>query len=399
MIIDLPLLCELLFITTLLFLVFHPNFHDSYSESKVMELAMKNSNATYQTYSSEKLGLSIDYPDNWNIVEEKADHSWGRAIFMSPDSYANILIGTITVSGSGDPKLGIALDKFHQLIIEDINNENSTISYLNKDSSLSGKPAIRIEYNTGLSEKIPIHSEIIYTMKENTNEVYYIKFTAPFNNAFSYFPIFRHMHQSLEISESQPEINFKKYINHDSGFSFDYPSSWKIEDLSSEVQSDGNFINLESPDNMAVINVITYFNEYPEQSYNTLQQMAIDDFVSDNLDYSLNNDFSFLRDNPASEIYAHDSKDDTTKIHILSFDDSRVYEILYHATSMGYYKHRNVLDDIVDSFQSFPILIDKHDKPQSHGNSLQQMNDNIQMNRFWQDQHTQQWSNLWSNMP
>jgi len=356
-----------------------------------MEEAIKNSNTTYQTYASENLELSVEYPDNWKISQEAAHHT----IFISPDGNAMVLIGTGTVSGN--PKSPMALEKYHQLNIDRINNTNTKIFYLDQDTSLSGNPAIKIEY-TDRSENAT-YTDQIYAVKENTNIVYYIICFATYDldfSYFSYFPIFRHMQESLEIAESQTETNFKKYINHDSGFSFDYPSSWKIEDLSSEVQGESDFINLESPDNNAVIKVITYFNEYPEQSYNMLQQIAIDDFVNDNLDYSLNNDFSFLRGNPASETYAYDSEDDTTKTHILSFDESRIYEIVYLATSAGYFKHRDVLDNIRDSFQSVPIVMYKNEKSPDQDMSMQEMNNNIQMNRFWTDQHSQAWSNLQS---
>jgi YVTN family beta-propeller protein len=325
------------------------------------------SNITFSTYENINLGIKINYPLNWDIVDyEKPDSVLFRSLIEDKDDIGREYLRLDTIDNS----YGIfrPIDFVNVTIAQTQGvgeyKQNLEVNELPHNITLLNNTAAKTVYTLANTK-----DREIKTLKiafEENDKIFIFTYYAQAKNYYNYLPTIEQMIGSFKI------ISILPYENYDMGIKMEYPSSWiKIEnnDTDSEATFDpGKSIQLipittqndnELPTNIEIYVSDPYLNSLiARESFNRTIEFYknIDQLPNVKL---ISSEYSNNKNNPSYNItysYGDSIFGIVKKTHIIILHNDRIYLITQSGEQKNSEINSQSINRTINSIEIFNSL-------------------------------------------
>ncbi len=176
----------------------------------------KISEIKFLTYENSTYGIKIQYPADWEKVEQK--QQFFHVTFYSPDSAA---VASIYIEVLAP---GTAIDAYTDAIIKQVKTLTDFKMDESSSATLAGYPAHKIVFTDRYDRNL-MKEMAIWTIRDN--KAYVIMYHAAMEQYSDYLPIIQKMIDSLQI---KPVMLVNKisgqYVNSDLKYQIVFPEGW-----------------------------------------------------------------------------------------------------------------------------------------------------------------------------
>ena len=334
----------------------------SYDDTlKVWDIEESVVTKDFLTYENPTHGIKINYPGDWDVIEDlPAPLVVG---FISPlensldDIFDNVLISV------GDLLSPMSLDDVTDLFIarNEKNVDNFKIIESNA-TTLGGVPAHKIVF-TGKPKDSPVDLEMMQVLTVIEKRFYMIQFFAEQGKYSDYLPTIQLMIDSFEIATIPDVIETKEFLLYEDatrGIKIKYPVEWEKVELDQPEAS----VAFVSPDE----NDLDVLQENLIFGFDKLQQiMTLDEYIKRELDImsARKGDFTLIESqptslagNPAHKIVWTSAEEigyTIKTMQLVMIKENKAYIITFAGDSKKYDSYLPIVQQMIDSFEIFEI--------------------------------------------
>jgi hypothetical protein len=163
-------------------------------------------------YKNDDLGISIDYPASWHILEQTNGTVFSPFVYNSHSPQLVVQIDNSEPNESLDHYLNNFVIDLGKVVYDDYK-----VIHYTSNASLGGHPAylLYFTYTEPYMDTANIRKDLETGTIIDTNKVYYIYYDADVHDYATYLPYVERMIQSFKIlSESVPSTNSLQNIRH-----------------------------------------------------------------------------------------------------------------------------------------------------------------------------------------
>ncbi len=166
-----------------------------------------NSNVSFLTYHNPIYEISIEYPSSWTYQEPQEEPSANTTIFsivnITPPISEDPNVVTNFQIGIEELENPISLDQYARTVINSYRgNLNFSLTSVDDNSTLSGKPAYEIVFTDVTEDGIERKSIERGTADEVNNRAYYVAFNTEASIYDKFLPIVQTMIDSFKLNTS-----------------------------------------------------------------------------------------------------------------------------------------------------------------------------------------------------
>jgi hypothetical protein len=194
-------------------------------------------NTVYNTFTNETLGVSLEYPSNWEFEDSPMSEAddFHNLRFVSPDGNAEIeVIVFVTNNPSSTIREEVSAER------ESLTEDGYTSKIRALDSLVANNPTIKLLYNNTLENAKGIN----YYGYDDSRAYYFTLFTDK-ENFSKYQRILNHILYSFTLSDMEqpptpiPQLptptqlipsNFDTFTDDTYGIEISYPNDWIVND-------------------------------------------------------------------------------------------------------------------------------------------------------------------------
>jgi hypothetical protein len=308
---------------------------------------MQNATAqTFLTYTNLDYGISIDYPEDWEIEE---------GFLGSIASFTSPLVGdsddfSENANLAFEPVSGMSLDEYVDLSIENIGqiaNDFELIS--DSPTTISNNAARKLVYTHAAGQ---YELKVMQTISLANAGAYIFTFTALIAEYSNYISTAEEILDSLQIS-----VVMLRYESMEHGVQIDYPDYWEVAEgtrLAENVDAVVYFyppLEGESDIFEENVNVVIEYLEpgtsldgYTDSALALIESLTTDFRLVESTDVTISGNVGH------KVVYTGKQGINSLKtMQVYTVIDDKAYVLSYNAISSTYSEHLPIVEDMIDS--------------------------------------------------